>query len=239
MKALRLPLLLAALLWAGPALAWPYEVYPTPKDLSGYKVASAVELPEGKAELLLDKRITPENTAKVRTVLLGGHCGDDALQTALERDDPLWALVRFTPKESGATPEIVVLDHAIASLKGSDIEGNGHAKLEVQIDYLQPHRGLLTLFMQPVAGKLKPVEYADADSGYKVQIELTQANKAWWKRQPSGGAEEFLLVDGRFPDRTDLMRIHWNGQRWLRYSKMLPPGAVADVKAFPPASAFP
>jgi hypothetical protein len=238
MRFAHLVIALAFLLPASHAFAWPYEVYPAPKDFSGYRVAAHATVKGGTAELLLDDRITDANTAKVRTILLGGDSGDPALQDAIERDDPRWAVVRFTPSDGGQT-EVMVLDHALASLTAADIQGDGDAKLEVTIDYLQPHRGRSTFFMEPINDKLEPVQYVDAVDHYKMQIELIDADKAWWKQTRSGKAAEFLLVDGRFPDRTDLMRIHWNGKLWLRTQKMLPPGAVATAAGFPAADAFP
>lgn len=238
MRFASLVLALALLLPAGHAFAWPYEVYPTPKDLTGYRIAATVAVRQGTAELLLDDRITAANVAKVRTILLGGNAGDPALQDAIEGDDPRWALVRFTPRDGGKA-SVLVLDQAIASLAAADIQGDGDPQLEVTIDYLQSHRGRSTFFMHPVDGKLELVEYLDVAHGYKLQIELIDADKAWWRQTRSGKAAEFLLVDSRFPDRTDLMRIHWDGRRWLHTEKTLPPGAVKSAAAFPAAAAFP
>jgi len=238
MRPSRILLALALVLVAGRAHAWPYELYPAPNDLSGYRVTASVAVDQGKAELLQDERITAANVDKVRTILLGGDCGDAALQDAMEQGDPRWAVVRYTPND-GARPELVVLDHAIATLAAADLRGDGHPVLRVMIDYLQPHRGRITFFMYPVADKLEPVEYVDAVDHYKMQIELIEADKAWWKQVGSGKAAEFLLVDGRFPDRTDLMRIHWDGHLWLRTQRTLPPGAVGNVALFPAETAFP
>ena len=238
MRFAHLVLALGLLLPAGHAFAWPHEVYPVPKDFTGYRVAATVAVRDGTAELLLDDRITAANAAKVRTILLGGNAGDPALQRAIEGDDPRWAVLRFTPRDGGKA-DVLVLDQAIASLAAADIQGDGDPKLEVTIDYLQSHRGRTTFFVHPVAGKLALVDYVDVAHGYKMEIELIDADKAWWKQTRSGKAAEFLLVDSRFPDRTDLLRLHWDGRRWLHTEKTLPPGAVRSAADFPAADAFP
>lgn len=228
---------LVAMGWAGPAMAWPYENYPDPRDLSGYAVTASLTLPDGKAELLADRRITAANRDKIRTILLGGEAGDATLQHEFDHDDPRWAVVRFTPKQGA--PHLVVLDHALASLALDDIEGDGRPELRVEIDYLEGYRGRLTLFMEAVQGRLEPVQYRDAQDGYRVQIELMDAPKGWWKRLKDGKAAEFLMVDARFDQRTDLMRIAWDGKEWKRYSRMLPGGAVSTAEHFPPRAQFP
>lgn len=226
-----------AMAWAGPAMAWPYENYPEPRDFAGYTVLTTLTLPEGKAELLADKRITAANRDKVRAILLGGEAGDARLQQDFDHDDPRWAVVRFTPKQG--EQHIMVLDHALASLALDDIQGDGKPKLRVEIDYLEGYRGRLTLFMEPVKGRLEPVQYRDAQDGYRVQIELMDAPKGWWKRSKDGKAAEFLMVDARFDQRVDLMRIAWDGKEWKRFSRMLPGGAVTSAEHFPPRVQFP
>ena len=47
------------------------------------------------------------------------------------------------------------------------------------------------------------------------------------------------MVDARFDQRTDLMRIAWDGKEWKRYSRMLPGGAVSTAEHFPPRAQFP
>jgi hypothetical protein len=224
---------------SGPALAWPYEVYRVPADLSGYRVSATATLNEGVAELLTDARITDANRDKVRTILLGGDAKDPKLQDSIDQDDPRWAIVRFTPK-GGGKPEFVVLDHALASIEPADIDGSGKPKLKVSIDYIDIHRGVLTLFMEPRTDGLKPVEYTDVPGGYKVQIELMDADKAWWREgAPAGKAKTFLMVDSRFDAHTDLMSIRWDGTRWLRATKRLPGGAVPEQAKFPAPAQFP
>ncbi|MGE5545451.1 MAG: hypothetical protein ACM33T_01025 [Solirubrobacterales bacterium] len=235
---MRLPaLVLTGMLWAGTALAWPYENYRVPDSFDGYRVAETVPLKGGKVELLLDARITPANAEQVRAILLGRPASDTALQDSLDREDPRWAVVRLTPK-SGEVRH-VVLDHALAGIRRADIQGDGNPQVEVTIDYLEGYRGRLTLFMQQTAEGLRPIEYIDAGGGYSVQIELMDSPKGWWRRLPSGKGEEFLAVDARFDRGTDLMRIAWDGKRWVRTMTVVPNGSVDGAKAFPPREAFP
>lgn len=224
------------MLFAGEAMAWPYENYPDPKSLDGYAVTATAALPEGKAELLMDRRITAANQAQVRDILLGREIADRALQDSFDHEDPRWAVVRFTPKTGPV--HLVVLDHALARLTAEDIQGDGRRKLRVDIDYLEGYRGRLTLYMEPVANRLEPVQYTDDVDGYRVQIELMDAAKAWWKAEKAGKATEFLMVDARFDSRTDLMRVYWDGKQWKRAMKVLPGGAVGNAKDFPPRASF-
>ncbi|HTH15131.1 MAG TPA: hypothetical protein VL974_00650 [Magnetospirillum sp.] len=229
-------LVAVGLLAGGEAVAWPYENYPEPRSLAGYTVATTAQLPEGRAELLTDSRITAANRAKVREILLGREVDDSVLQDSFDRDGPRWAMVRFTPKAGPV--QVVVLDHALASIVAEDIQGDGRRKLRVEIDYLEGYRGRLTLFMEAKANRLEPLQYADASDGYRVQIELMDAAHAWWKAGKAGKATEFLMVDARF-DQADLVRIYWEGGQWKRALKSVPAASVSPAGQFPARETFP
>lgn len=229
-------LVAVGLLGAGGARAWPYENYPEPRSLDGYTVTATARLPEGRAELLVDARITEANRAMVRRILLGQEVEDARLQDSFDHDDPRWAMIRFTPKDGPA--QVVVLDHALASLAAEDIQGDGRRKLRVEIDYLEGYRGRLTLFMEPVANRLEPVQYADATDGYRVQIELMEAAHAWWTAGKAGKAAEFLMVDARF-DKADLVRIYWQDGQWKRALRSVPAASLGPRGQFPPRDSFP